>query len=448
MKTLTISLILMTLFAMHAYAAEYERRNFSGADRLPVFQDGDVFKWCNFSQPEPHTQIGYTVVEGTDPPQYRLAEKLTFQNCNLNNCDLPKDAVVKDSLVVHIANIAVATISNAEYLERQQEEEAARKAAEEAALQTDVGDAGAGLTAIGDTRLANLDAAVSTRSSHAAADIWSVEARTVTGGTVTAGTVSDKTGYSLSVTPPTASDIASAVWSAVTRTLTAFAFTPTPSNAADTTSIMAVTDKLDTMLEAKDGKYLYTSASVVNATSIDAAIVASIDNIEAIGNKLNDTLTDSGGGNYIFSEAALAEAPTGGGGDATAANQTTILADLAAIKGAAFSTTTDSLEAIRNRGDAAWTTSTVSEDKVAVNEDTGGTDNLRYMYNGQPISGATIRAYTKADYTAGTYTLRGKTTTNDEGRWTTPIYLDDGVAYTLVFNKHGEYGPTAVEVTP
>lgn len=315
-------------------------------------------------------------------------------------------------------------------------------------LQTDVGDAGAGLTAIGDTRLANLDAAVSTRSSHAAADIWSVEARTVTGGTVTAGTVSDKTGYSLSVTPPTASDIASAVWSAVTRTLTAFAFTPTPSNAADTTSIMAVTDKLDTMLEAKDGKYLYTSASVVKATSIDAAIVASIDNIEAIGNKLNDTLTDSGGGNYIFSEAALAEAPTGGGGDATAANQTTILADLAAIKGAAFSTTTDSLEAIRNRGDAAWTTSTVSEDKVAVNEDTGGTDNLRYMYNGQPISGATIRAYTKADYTAGTYTLRGKTTTNDEGRWTTPIYLDDGVAYTLVFNKHGEYGPTAVEVTP
>jgi len=138
MKTLTISLILMTLFAMHAYAAEYEHRNFSGADRLPYFQDGDTFRWCNFSQPEPHTQIGYHWIEGTDPPKYRLAEKLTFEHCNLNNCDLPPDAVVKDSLVVHIANVPVVTITNAEYLKRQAEEEAARKAAEEAALRETV----------------------------------------------------------------------------------------------------------------------------------------------------------------------------------------------------------------------------------------------------------------------------------------------------------------------
>lgn len=51
-----------------------------------------------------------------------------------------------------------------------------------------------------------LDAAISSRSSHAAADIWSVGARTITGGTIdtnndktgyTASTVTDKTGYSL-----------------------------------------------------------------------------------------------------------------------------------------------------------------------------------------------------------------------------------------------------------
>lgn len=132
MKTL-ISLVSL-LFALHAYAAEYEHRNFSGADRLPVFQDGDVFRWCNFGQVEPHTQIGYTVVEGTDPPQYRLAQKLTFEHCNLNNCDLPPDAVVKDSLVVHRAWIAVVTISAADYEKRQEEEEAAMWAAEEATL--------------------------------------------------------------------------------------------------------------------------------------------------------------------------------------------------------------------------------------------------------------------------------------------------------------------------
>ena len=46
----------------------------------------------------------------------------------------------------------------------------------------------------------------------------------------------------------------------------------------------------------------------------------------------------------------------GGGGDATSANQTTIISHLTDIKGGTFSGSTDSLEAIRNQGDAAWTT--------------------------------------------------------------------------------------------
>lgn len=48
----------------------------------------------------------------------------------------------------------------------------------------------------------------------------------------------------------------------------------------------------------------------------------------------------------------------GGGGDATAANQTTIITHLTDIKGATFDGSTDSIEAIRNRGDAAWVTAT------------------------------------------------------------------------------------------
>jgi hypothetical protein len=100
----------------------YDRRNFSGLDRLPDFQDGDVFTWCNFSQAEPHTSIG------------GKATGLLFEHCNLNNCDVPADAVVKDSLVVHRAWIPVATISNAEYLKRQAEEDAAIALAEKNAL--------------------------------------------------------------------------------------------------------------------------------------------------------------------------------------------------------------------------------------------------------------------------------------------------------------------------
>jgi hypothetical protein len=67
------------------------------------------------------------------------------------------------------------------------------------------------------------------------------------------------------------------------------------------------------------------------------------------------TLASSG----VFSTASLVNAPGGGGGgDATEANQTTIIGHLTDIKGGTFSGATDSLEAIRDRGDAEWITAT------------------------------------------------------------------------------------------
>lgn len=59
-------------------------------------------------------------------------------------------------------------------------------------------------------------------STHSAADVWSVDTRSLT----TFGT------------------LVADVWAYATRTLSAFAFTPTPSNAADTTAIKAKTDNL------------------------------------------------------------------------------------------------------------------------------------------------------------------------------------------------------------
>jgi hypothetical protein len=52
---------------------------------------------------------------------------------------------------------------------------------------------------------------------------------------------------------------------------------------------------------------------------------------------------------------------------ATAANQTTIISHLTDVKGATFDGSTDSLEAIRNRGDIAWITAT----SVTVSDKTG-----------------------------------------------------------------------------
>src|ERR1035437_4327858 len=94
-----------------------------------------------------------------------------------------------------------------------------------------LGVAGAGLTALGDTRIGNLDAAVSgvaaavwavsvrtlssfgTLVADAATAVWAAATRTLSAFafTVTAATVSDKTGYSLSTAPPTAAAIGVAV---------------------------------------------------------------------------------------------------------------------------------------------------------------------------------------------------------------------------------------------
>jgi hypothetical protein len=89
-----------------------------------------------------------------------------------------------------------------------------------------VGAAGAGLTALGDARLANLDAAISSRSTYAGGAVASVTGAVgsvtspVTVGTnndktgYTASTVSDKTGYGLSAAA------VQAVWDAPTANLT------------------------------------------------------------------------------------------------------------------------------------------------------------------------------------------------------------------------------------
>ncbi len=75
-----------------------------------------------------------------------------------------------------------------------------------------------------DTLLGRLDAAISSRSELTAQQVWEYTTRTLSafGFNVTVGTNNDKTGYTLTATPPTASDISTAVWGAGTRTLTSF----------------------------------------------------------------------------------------------------------------------------------------------------------------------------------------------------------------------------------
>jgi hypothetical protein len=85
---------------------------------------------------------------------------------------------------------------------------------------------------------------------------------------------------------------------------------------------------------------------------------------------------------------------------------------------------------------------------VAVNHNTGGTDNLRYLYGSNPIGDGTIIAYLASDYTAGnTSNPQGQSTTGADGRWLSPIILQSGYTYTLAFSKQGVFETSTTSVT-
>jgi len=66
---------------------------------------------------------------------------------------------------------------------------------------------------------------------------------------------------------------------------------------------------------------------------------------------LLNELIENDGGVSRYTTNALEQAPSGSGGDATEAKQDTIITHLTDVKGGTFAGGTDSLEAIRDRGD-------------------------------------------------------------------------------------------------
>jgi hypothetical protein len=86
---------------------------------------------------------------------------------------------------------------------------------------------------------------------------------------------------------------------------------------------------------------------------------------------------------------------------------------------------------------------------VALTENTGGTNNLQYVTTGgTPVNAADIRVYKKIDYDLRNLSAAvGTTITTAAGTWLTPIFVEPGHTYTVVFHKTNEYGPDTLEVT-
>lgn len=165
---------------------------------------------------------------------------------------------------------------------------------------------------------------------------------------------------------------------------------------------------------------------------------------------LLNELVENDGGVSRFTANALEQAPSGSGGDATAANQTTIITHLTDIKGATWSSSTDTLEAIAN-AIAALDVGGGSGDTL-VNEDTGGTDALQVTdSSGNGIENVTILAYVASEFASNpaTATVRATASTAADGRWESPyMMLDAGTTYTLYFYKQGVFGPATTNITP
>jgi hypothetical protein len=78
---------------------------------------------------------------------------------------------------------------------------------------------------------------------------------------------------------------------------------------------------------------------------------------------------------------------------------------------------------------------------VAINTNTGGADNLRYVtVSGQGIGGANILIYLATDWPANPGNVQAVAVTGSDGRWLAPAFVSHGT-YVAVFTKIGLDGP-------
>lgn len=86
---------------------------------------------------------------------------------------------------------------------------------------------------------------------------------------------------------------------------------------------------------------------------------------------------------------------------------------------------------------------------VPLTENSGGTNNLKYVtQGGTPVGSANIRVYKKIDYDLRNLSkVVGTTITTANGTWSTPVFVEPGETYTVVYHKVNEYGPDIVEIT-
>ena len=86
---------------------------------------------------------------------------------------------------------------------------------------------------------------------------------------------------------------------------------------------------------------------------------------------------------------------------------------------------------------------------IALDHNTGGQNTYQYVSEGgSPIMDATVRVYKKTDWDTNKLDqVIGSTVTTATGGWASPVFVQAGETYTIVYNKVYEFGPDTAEVT-
>jgi hypothetical protein len=211
-----------------------------------------------------------------------------------------------------------------------------------------------------------------------------------------------RAGYldNLSAAPPTASDIATAVWGAGTRTLSSFG---------------TLVADVATAVWGAVARTITGGTITTNSDKTGYALTGTdLADIKAKTDQLTFTTPGSVDATATVDTSDLA----------TSANQTTIINHLTDVKGATFSGSTDSLEAIRNRGDVAWITG-----------GTGGGSNAVTINVKDDSTVNVVDCYVEVWDSAGTSFI-SRTNTNSSGNVTFNL---DSNTYTVKMHKTGYY---------
>jgi hypothetical protein len=202
-------------------------------------------------------------------------------------------------------------------------------------------------SSIGKLLVDNINATISSRSSHTAADCWAVATRTLTSygtlttdvatavwsagtrtltsfGTLTTDTAAAVWAYAtrtLTTYGTLTTDAAAAVWAYATRTLTAFGFTVNTSPNGTETASKGILDKLDTALELDGAVYRYTTNALEQAPTPATAA-------DLWATPLPGSYPAGSAGNIVGTRLDVPVSSVGGGGSVTLApGQATAIAD-------------------------------------------------------------------------------------------------------------------------